>query len=425
MTLPDTTQDLARAEAKATIRVPYYVRALGLGVSAYLVGVHLWSWVFMGSVLMAGACDFRALYASGYTLRTEHLHELYDFDFQSQLQRSLVKPSIRDHLVTIPFTHPPFESVFFVPFSLLPYPYAYLFFLAFNLACLMFVYRCLRPWTSNLTGIYPLFPAVMFLAFLPVAAVLLIGQDSILLLTLLAGATVLMNQNRELAAGLLVGLGVFRFQLILPIVVLFLLWRGWRFVAGVALVGGSLAGISLWIVGSPRVYLGVLDKVSSGIWAPIGWIPTLRGLIFALGSGKMPANWLQGLILAVLTAALLLVAWLGRHLKPFDKFLLAIVTSTLVSYHLLIHDLSILLVPLVVVMDRFLEAETNAASGRVVFRLAALLFAAPLLFSYAPLHFYLYSIPLFAFTMAFALCSSEPLSDETSIATVSQDRQRH
>jgi len=104
MTLPDTTQESARGEAKATIRVPYYVRALGLGVSAYLVGVHLWSWVFMGSVLLAGACDFRALYASGYTLRTGHLHQLYDFDFQSQLQRSLVKPSFRDHLVTIPFT---------------------------------------------------------------------------------------------------------------------------------------------------------------------------------------------------------------------------------------------------------------------------------------------------------------------------------
>ncbi len=420
MTLSDT-QEPPRGEAQPTIRAPYYVRALGLGVSAYLVGVHLWSWIFMGSVLMAGACDFRAFYTAGYTLRTGHLHQLYDYDFQSQLQRSLVKPSIRDHLVTIPFTHPPFESVFFVPFSLLPFPSAYLLFLAFNLACLAFIFRWLRPWTSNLVGVYPLFPAVMFLAFLPVAAVLLIGQDSILLLTLLTAATVLMNQNREFEAGLLVGLGVFRFQLILPIVVLFLLWRGWRFVAGVALVGGSLAGISLWMVGSPRVYLGVLDKVSSGIWAPIGWIPTLRGLIFALGSGKMPANWLQGLIVAVLTAVLLLVAWVGRDLKPFDKFLLAIVTSTLVSYHLLIHDLSILLVPLAVALDRLLEAESSGDAGRIVFRLAALLFAAPLLFSYAPLHFYLFSIPLFAFTMAFAFCSSAPLSDGTSIATVSQD----
>src|SRR2546430_1014833 len=155
----------------------------------------LWLITSCEIILLAGSCDFRALYASGYTLRTGHLHQLYDFDFQSQLQRSLVKPSFRDHLVTIPFTHPPFEAVFFVPFSLLPYPYAYLLFLAFNLACLTFIYRCLRPWPSNLMRIYPLFPAVMLLAFLPVAAVLLIGQDAILLLALLVVATVLMHQN--------------------------------------------------------------------------------------------------------------------------------------------------------------------------------------------------------------------------------------
>jgi len=53
-------------------------------------------------------------------------------------------------------------------------------------------------------------------------------------------------------------------------------------------------------------------------------------------------------------------------------------------------------------MDRFLEAESSGDAGRIVFRLAALLFAAPLLFSYAPLHFYLYSVPLLAFTVAFA-----------------------
>jgi len=54
------------------------------------------------------------------------------------------------------------------------------------------------------------------------------------------------------------------------------------------------------------------------------------------------------------------------------------------------------------VMGRFLDAESNGGSGRIIFRLAALLFAAPLLFSYAPLHFYLYSIPLFAFALVFA-----------------------
>jgi hypothetical protein len=403
MTLPNIAQPReGRVDKQATIRIPYYVRGLALGVPAYLVGVHLWTWVFMGSILMAGACDFREFYTAGYTLRTGHLHELYNYDFQTRLQLTVVKPSLRSILVTIPYTHPPFEALLFIPLSLLPYQYAYLLYLAFNLACLAVTFRWLKPWTSNLAGIYPLLPAVMFLGFLPAAAVLLTGQDSLVLLTLLTGAAVLMNQNRMFTAGLLVGLGVFRFQLILPIALLFLLWRGWRFLVGIALVAAPLVGISLWMVGSPRVYLEMVERVSTGIWAPFGWMPTLRGLIIALGAGKLSAIWLQSLVAAASVVVLLIVAWAGRRLERFDQFLLAIVTSTLVSYHLLMYDLSVLLLPLVVVLDRFLEAESTGKTGRIVFRLAALVFAAPLLFSYAPLHFYLASIPLFGFTMAVA-----------------------
>ena len=77
MTLPNIAQPReGRVDKQATIRIPYYVRGLALGVPAYLVGVHLWTWVFMGSILMAGACDFREFYTAGYTLRTGHLHEL-------------------------------------------------------------------------------------------------------------------------------------------------------------------------------------------------------------------------------------------------------------------------------------------------------------------------------------------------------------
>jgi hypothetical protein len=418
MTPPNIAQPgEARVDKQTTIRIPYYVRGLALGVPAYLVGVHLWTWVFMGWILMAGACDFREFYAAGYTLRTGHLNELYNYDFQTRLQLSVVKPSIRGILVTIPYTHPPFEAVLFIPLSLLPYQYAYLLYLVFNLACLAVTFRWLKPWTSNLAGIYPLLPAVMFLGFLPAAAVLLTGQDSLVLLTLLTGAAVLMNQNREFTAGLLVGLGVFRFQLILPIALLFLLWRGWRFLVGIALVAAPLVGISLWMVGSPRVYLEMVERVSTGIWAPFGWMPTLRGLIIALSGGKLSANWLQTLVVAASASVLLLVAWAGRRLGRFDQFLLAIVTSTLVSYHLLMYDLSVLLLPLVVMLDRFLATESTGKTGRIVFRLAALVFTVPLLFSYAPLHFYLASIPLFGFTMAVAFCGSLPRSASTGRAT--------
>ena len=58
---------------------------------------------------------------------------------------------------------------------------------------------------KNLAAIYRWLPPAMFLAFLPIAAALLQGQDSILLLTLLAAALVSLHSGREFAAGVLAG----------------------------------------------------------------------------------------------------------------------------------------------------------------------------------------------------------------------------
>src|SRR5205823_13232711 len=49
--------------------------------------------------------------------------------------------------------------------------------------------------------------------------------------------------------------------------------------------------------------------------------------------------------------------WCGRHLQLTDAFLLGITASGLVSYHLLIHDLTIMIVPLFLVLDHCLFSE--------------------------------------------------------------------
>ena len=64
------------------------------------------------------------------------------------------------------------------------------------------------------------------------------GQDSIILLTLLAGATYFSAQKNDLAAGILVGLGMFKFTIVVPIGLLFLFWRCWRGSLGFACLSG-------------------------------------------------------------------------------------------------------------------------------------------------------------------------------------------
>ena len=69
---------------------PYYVRGLSLGVPAYLIGVHLWTWVFMLPTFLGGRADFRQLYTAGFMVRSGYASQLYDYDSQHRFQNALV-----------------------------------------------------------------------------------------------------------------------------------------------------------------------------------------------------------------------------------------------------------------------------------------------------------------------------------------------
>jgi hypothetical protein len=150
-------------------------------------------------------------------VRTGHSAELYDYSAQLRFQNLLISHAD----VPMPFIRPAYEAALLAVFSLLRFREAYFLFLAVNLALIVMVYRLLRPRMEKLAAIYSWLPAAIFLAFLPVAAALIQGQDSILLLALLATAMVASNCGRELLAGVLVGLTLFKFQAVIPIFIVF------------------------------------------------------------------------------------------------------------------------------------------------------------------------------------------------------------
>ncbi len=210
--------ELGTESSASKIVVPYYVRGLSLGVPAYLIGVHLWTWVFMLPTFLGGRADFRQLYTAGFMVRSGYASQLYDYNSQRRFQNVLVSPAD----IALPFNHLSYEALLFAPFSLLPFRAAYFTFLGTNLALLALCYRLLRPGMDTLADIFRWLPAAMFLGFLPVAAALMQGQDSILLLTLLVAATVALQRGANLTAGALVGFGLFKFQIVLPIALLLL-----------------------------------------------------------------------------------------------------------------------------------------------------------------------------------------------------------
>lgn len=406
---------------------PYYVKALAMGLTAYLIGIHLWTWVFMLPTFLGGRADFRQLYTAGYMVRSGHAHELYDYDAQLHFQHLLVGPGD----IALPFNHLAYESLLYAPFSLLNYRHGYFTFLALNVLLLAVSFRLLYPHMNNLADIGSWLPIAMFASFLPIAAALLQGQDSILLLTLAVAALASLERGCELTAGLLMGLGLFKFQVAIPIALLFLVWRKWRFSVGFSLSAITTACLSAWIVGPRQLKIyadsllsmsvrlaSVTDQFKYGI-SPAA-MPNLRGMIFALTSSRLSNFSVQGVSIAASALALLLAAVMTPAKKRSSELLpIAIATSVVASYHLLIHDLSILFPTIVITLNRYLPGEaTGDKNGRVLARTAAATFVAPMCFSYAPNHFYLVVLPVLA--LLFALLAFGFPNGEFSSAVASE-----
>ena len=370
-----------------------------MGLCGYLIGVHLWTWIFMFSVMAGGRADFRQLYTAGYMVRIGRGAELYDYNSQTRFQNAVVSEAN----VTLPFNHLAYESLLFAPLSLLPYKGAYLAFLAVNVFLLGLCFGLLRSHLDNVAIVFSWLPAALFLGFLPIAAALIQGQDSVLLLTLLIGCFLALEADRQAAAGALCGLGLFKFQIVIPIALLFLLWKRRRFVVGFALSAFAVGCVSSALVGANglRSYFHDLLRMSADLSSKAdearyaispASMANLRGLVYgAIGSGRM-AFWIT------LVASLAVLVFAARYRGP-DRFVVAVATSSLISYHLLIHDMTVLALPIFLVIDGTITSEADAnAEDRRLFRCAVPAFLSPLLISYAPGHYYLAALPVIAFT---------------------------
>jgi hypothetical protein len=386
-----------------------------LGLSPILIGIQLLGCItFFPAALLQGHADFRQLYAAGYMVRTGHAGELYDIRAQQQFQDVLVGNDER----ALPFIRPAYQALLFVPFSLLPYRTAYLAFLGVNLLLLATAFWILRPKMQNLARIWRGLPVIIVLVFYPIALALMQGQDSILLLLLLAAALVVLEQGRNRRAGILLGLGLFKMQIVIPIALLFLLWRRWRFLAGFALSACLLALISLWVVGFAQsvAFARSLFAVGTGLAAAhqfplrVSIMANLRGLIFGLLGSRLPTFWIQALTIGASISVLLWAALaIPSKQKTAAPFVLAITTSLIVSYYLFIHDLSVLLIPITITLDRCIFPDPNStdsnasadttptALDRAAAWMSAALLVAPMCIFLIPDQFYLVALPLCAF----------------------------
>lgn len=160
-----------------------------------------------------------------------------------------------------------------------------------------------------------------------------------------------MMDHRPCTAGLVIGLGAFRFQFIFPFALIFVLWRQKRFALGIVSSGAIAAAVSILITGlyGARLYVDHLYFTSLGLsdaasMAKFATLPTtmlnLEGMISALFWNRLPHVWIEIFVLI----ASILVIYAAARMRP--SFEVAVVAGCLVSYHFNPHDATIWLIPI-------------------------------------------------------------------------------
>lgn len=291
--------------------------------------------------------DFPAFYGAALIAADGDWEHLYDFDRQVAAQRELQETEGSARY----FAYPPQVALAHRPLAAFDYGWAYLVYTAVMFLLLVATVRLAAPMLPWLQG--RTWPAVMIaMSFWPMARAVTGGSNTALTLFVIVAAWRLIEQDRMVAAGLVLSLLLAKPQLAFPLVGLVLVVGLFRVVAGAAagavafyLSAVPLAGWSWpqewWDVAT---VFGKIDSEVNG-FSSVSWLGFLEN---ALGVGDPLAVGL-GWLLAGLTTVGLVWLW-HRHGRARLAALLAIAMPgiLLLSPHALSHDTAIVLLTVAV-----------------------------------------------------------------------------
>lgn len=284
---------------------------------------------------LEGNGDFSAFYRTAVMVRAHEFHKLYDPQNQLAFDQKLF-PEL-NRFPPYYFYHPPFEALLVFPLALVSYRAAFWIWSVSSLAVLGISGTLLSKEFPELQRACKIPLTFLVLVFFPVVMVFLQGQDSAFLLLLVTCALAGLNRGRKGSAGVLLALGLFKFQFVLPLAAV-LAWRlGRKFLIAFSVTAAALLALSWLLVGTTGL-VRYWQMLAQGTPEMEWRMPNLRGMIEALG----------GPALLTIVLSIALVVWCAMRVAQMDKggFALAVVCSLLVSYHSHVYDCILLVIPI-------------------------------------------------------------------------------
>jgi hypothetical protein len=377
-----------RLEMK-TPRINSVIRKSGvlclLGFAVLNAGL-LWQ---VRASIFQGYGDFASFYTAGQIVRSGQSAQLYDRALQWKLQQQFAS-TVKIRRGPLPYIRPPFEALLFLPFAYLTYPAACVLWMALKLALLLTIPFLLPRLDSASFSHSPYaLQTLVCLAFSPAAFDLLQGQDAILLLVILVLGLRLLLRGADLGCGAVLALGMFKFHLVIPLLAILVLRKKGRVVLGFIASCSVLLGISLLMVhwsgllAYPRYLWGLNQVAGLGMVTKPQSMPNVRGLLAVLsGGGPLPesAHWFLGgvVVFGIIVASR---SWRGGDRRSISvAFCFWIVVTLVTSYYANAYDLTLLLLPLLLLGNTFLQGLEVSGWPRTLFLAAAgVLLCTPLL----------------------------------------------
>ncbi len=316
--------------------------------------------------MFRGYADFTAFYTAGKLLSRGQGSRLYETKLQWEVQREFA-PAVAIRDGALPYIRPPFQALLFLPLAYLSYRQAFFVWMGIKLGlllCIAFLLtrdspgpRLLSPWTS--WG--------LSLSVAPIAMDLLQGQDAILFLLVCLLAFASMARGADLMAGVWMGLALFKFHLILPVILVVALRRQGRILLGFLTTAVGLLLISAALVGwetllhYPRYLWEISHSRGTGVFQAVD-MDNLRGLLLRMSQSpewRRVAEWVY-VPLAVLGVIGAWRVWSVHRNNPIlfvGGFCFCLVVALLVSFYFSGYDLMLLLLPLLLLSRTVLRSE--------------------------------------------------------------------
>ena len=306
--------------------------------------------------------DYVAIYPAGYIARYDGLSLAYDMNLQKRIQDAIVAPLKLANFY--PYNHPPFLLPILLLVTNSDYIasfYRWLFILAiFHLLSLTLLASlfCKFGWPRKQVWLL----TIAGLLFYPIFGAYLKGQDSAFLLFGVTVWTYGLMTGKDMLAGLGLGLAAMRPQVSLVLALPFLFKRRrvwWWFVAW----GLVLLLYFYLLIGTQGLkdFIQTLFFSGAGMGIDVNAMPTLMGAMLrtfpAISVQMLDGIGYGSYVLAIL---FLCFVWLKSAEITIKHVGLAVLIAILFSPHLHVHDLSLLLIPVLCVMLVLVEQKILA-----------------------------------------------------------------